>query len=68
MKSMTGFGRGEAETNIGKVVVEARAENHRFLDINFQLPETVFAVEAVLLQIAKKVISENHNCGRRVKE
>ncbi|MER3446307.1 MAG: YicC family protein [Candidatus Dadabacteria bacterium] len=56
MKSMTGFGRGEAETNIGKVVVEARAENHRFLDINFQLPETVFAVEAVLLQIAKKVI------------
>lgn len=56
MKSMTGFGRGETETNLGKIVVEARAENQRFLDINFQLPEAIFAVEPALSQIAKKVI------------
>lgn len=56
MKSMTGFGRSETETNIGKIVVEARAENHRFLDINFQLPETIFAIEPALSQIVKKAI------------
>lgn len=53
---MTGFGRGEAETNTGKIVVEARAENHRFLEINFQLPEAISAVEPALSQIAKKVM------------
>lgn len=56
MKSMTGFGRGEAETDLGKIVVEARAENHRFLDINFQLSEAIFTVEPALSQIAKKII------------
>src|SRR5579885_2440888 len=56
MKSMTGFGRGEAETDLGKIVVEARAENHRFLDINFQLSEGICAVEPALSQIAKKII------------
>jgi uncharacterized protein (TIGR00255 family) len=56
MKSMTGFGRGEVQTNLGKIVVEARAENHRFLDINFQLPEAILAIELVLSQIAKKII------------
>jgi len=53
---MTGFGRGEAETDLGRIVVEARAENHRFLDINFQLSEGICAVEPVLSQIAKKTI------------
>ncbi len=53
---MTGFGRGEAETDLGKIVVEARAENHRFLDINFQLSEAICVVEPALSQIAKKVI------------
>lgn len=56
MKSMTGFGRGEVQTNLGKIVVEARTENHRFLDINFQLPEAILAIELALSQIAKKII------------
>jgi uncharacterized protein (TIGR00255 family) len=56
MKSMTGFGRGEVETDLGKIVVEGRAENHRFLDINFQLPEAIFAIEPTLSEIAKEVI------------
>ncbi len=56
MKSMTGYGRGEIETDRGKIVVEARAENHRFLDINFQLPEAVFPIEPSLAEITKEVI------------
>jgi uncharacterized protein (TIGR00255 family) len=56
MKSMTGYGRGEMETDRGKIVVEARAENHRFLDINFQLPEAIFAIEPSLTEITKEVV------------
>src|ERR1700741_4567117 len=56
MKSMTGFGRGEVEIDLGKIVVEGRAENHRFLDINLQLPETAFAIEPTLSDVAKEVI------------
>jgi len=56
MKSMTGFGKSEEETNLGKIVVEARTENHRFLDINFQFPETISSIEPDLTQIVKKFI------------
>src|SRR3990172_1900263 len=54
MKSMTGFGRGGVETDFGKVSVEARSENHRFLDINFQLPEAIYSFEPRLIEIAKE--------------
>ncbi|MGH7890334.1 MAG: YicC/YloC family endoribonuclease, partial [Thermodesulfobacteriota bacterium] len=42
---MTGFGKSEEENSKGKVVVEARSENHRFLDISFQIPDAVSAIE-----------------------
>src|SRR4030066_29302 len=57
MKSMTGFGRGGVETDFGKVSVEARSENHRFLDINFQLPEAISSFEPSLIEIAKEFMS-----------
>lgn len=56
MKSMTGFGRDEAETDLGKIVVEGRSENHRFLDINFQIPEALSAAEPNFTEIVKKFI------------
>ncbi|HSE83230.1 MAG TPA: YicC/YloC family endoribonuclease [Thermodesulfobacteriota bacterium] len=56
MKSMTGFGRDETETDLGKIVVEGRSENHRFLDINFQIPEALSAAEPRLTEIVKKYI------------
>lgn len=56
MKSMTGFGRYETETDLGKVVVEGRSENHRFLDINFQIPDALSAAEPNLTEIVKKYI------------
>ncbi len=31
---MTGFGRGDGETTLGKVFVETRSVNHRYCDIN----------------------------------
>ena len=37
MKSMTGFASSSATDREGKITVEARSENHRFLDI--KLPD-----------------------------
>ena len=56
MKSMTGFGKSEIETDLGKIIVETKSENHRFLDINLQLPETVYSIENQLLEIVKRHI------------
>ncbi len=56
MKSMTGFGKGEEESSRGKVVVEARSENHRFLDVNFQIPDAISAIEPEMSEIAKKTL------------
>jgi len=38
MKSMTGFGSGEATLGAGKVVLDARSVNHRHLDVRVRLP------------------------------
>ena len=57
MKSMTGFGKSESETRYGKIVVEARSENHRFLDVKLQLPEYSTSIEPELSEYVKKFIS-----------
>ena len=39
LHSMTGFARESAETPIGTLTWEIRAVNHRYLDVQFKLPE-----------------------------
>jgi uncharacterized protein (TIGR00255 family) len=56
MKSMTGFGKSEGETRHGRVTVEVRSENHRFLDLKFLLPESVSSIEPELTETVKKLI------------
>jgi len=56
MKSMTGFGKSETETKYGKIVIETRSENHRFLDVKIQLPDTAISIEPELAEYVKKVI------------
>lgn len=56
MKSMTGYGKSEAETKFGKAVIEARSENHRFLDIKIQTPESISSIEPGLAEAVKKII------------
>lgn len=56
MKSMTGFGKSAAETRYGKAVIEARSENHRFLDIKIQLPDALSSIEPELAETVKKLI------------
>ncbi len=46
IQSMTGFGRGSFETADGKVTIEIRAVNHRYLDVNIKLPRVMLAFES----------------------
>lgn len=56
MKSMTGYGRGECERHGRKFVVEIKAVNHRYCDINIKIPRMMLSYEeAVKRAIAAKV-------------
>jgi uncharacterized protein (TIGR00255 family) len=48
LNSMTGFARETAETPCGTLTCELRAVNHRFLDVQFRLPEELRAKETDL--------------------
>ena len=57
LKSMTGFGRAEGETTLGKVVVESRSVNHRYCDINIKLPKRLSFFENRVKEIIRSQIS-----------
>lgn len=46
--SMTGFAAAAAERDIGSFALELRAVNHRYLDIQFRLPDQLSALEPQL--------------------
>jgi uncharacterized protein (TIGR00255 family) len=54
---MTGFGRGEGETGLGKVFVELRSINHRYCDINIKLPRRLTPFENRIKEMARSVVS-----------
>ena len=56
MRSMTGFGRAEAELDGKKITIELKTVNHRFLDINIRMPRTLgFAEESIRKTIKKQL-------------
>jgi uncharacterized protein (TIGR00255 family) len=57
LKSMTGFGRSEGNTPLGKVVVEARSINHRYSDINLKLPKRLMPFELRIKEAIKAEVS-----------
>lgn len=61
MQSMTGFGSREAQVGqFGKICVELRSANHKFLDIAFHLPEGFLSLEEKI----KKEIEAKIKRGR----
>jgi len=50
--SMTGFARESVETDIGTLTWEIRAVNHRYLDVQFKLPENLRPKEQLFRQQA----------------
>jgi uncharacterized protein (TIGR00255 family) len=57
LKSMTGFGRGEGETTLGKVFVESRSVNHRYCDINIKLPRRLAPFENRIKEMVRSEVS-----------
>lgn len=54
--SMTGFARESVETDIGTLTWEIRAVNHRYLDVQFKLPEDLRAKEQSFRQQASSTL------------
>ena len=47
IKSMTGFGRGEAIDERMKITVEMKSVNHRYLDLGIKLPKKLNLYEYI---------------------
>lgn len=56
IKSMTAYGRGEAEGPGQKWVVEIRSLNHRFLELSLNLPKRLWGLEDRLRKLIKSRI------------
>jgi len=64
LHSMTGFARESVETTLGTLTWEIRAVNHRFLDVQFKLPEDLRPKEQAFRQQASAVVSRGKvECG-----
>lgn len=53
IRSMTGFGRGEAEEDNRRITVEMKAVNHRYLDINVRIPKKLGFFESAVRTLMK---------------
>ena len=56
IKSMTGFGRCEVADENRKMVVEMKAVNHRYCDINIKIPKKLGFFESTIRALMKKYI------------
>lgn len=60
MYSMTGYGKGEAESKGHKILAEIKSVNHRFLDLNIKLPRLLVSFEDAIRSHIKSKISRGH--------
>jgi uncharacterized protein (TIGR00255 family) len=64
LHSMTGFARESVETTLGTLTWEIRAVNHRYLDVQFKLPEDLRPKEQAFRQQASAVLGRGKvECG-----
>lgn len=57
MRSMTGFGAGEARSDAGRLVVEVRSVNHRYLEVRVKLPRELADHQVYVEQIVRQRLS-----------
>ena len=61
VKSMTGYGRGEAVVHGRSITVELRSVNNRYLDCTIKLPRIyVFAEDAIKSKVQAHISKKNH--------
>src|SRR5581483_2547058 len=58
--SMTGFGRGKAESDSFIVNVEIKTVNHRFCEMNIRMPRQLLKIEEKM----KKILNQHIRRGR----
>ncbi len=56
IKSMTGFGRGEAQAQQKKFLIEVKSLNHRYLDTNIKMPKLLNYLEEKIRQRIKDAV------------
>lgn len=57
VRSMTGFGRGEAASDYGRIVVEMKSVNHRFSEVVMRYPKELVSLEdKTRALVAKRVV------------
>src|SRR5215831_10831213 len=54
MRSMTGFGLGEVPLGSGKLGIEIRGVNHRFLDVRVRVPRELGELVGFVEQVARE--------------
>ena len=57
IKSMTGFGRAEAQDEQHKFTVEIKSVNHRYLDVNLKMPKSLNFFESAIRSELKNYIT-----------
>ena len=57
MRSMTGFGAGESTSELGKLAVEVRSVNHRYLDVRVKLPRELVDHQVFVEQLVRARLS-----------
>jgi uncharacterized protein (TIGR00255 family) len=57
MRSMTGFGAGEVPLGSGRLGVEIRAVNHRFLDVRVRVPRELSDLTGFVEQVSREKLS-----------
>lgn len=57
VKSMTGFGRGEAQDEFRKITIEMKSVNHRYLDLNIKMPKSLNPFETDIRNFLKSRIA-----------
>ena len=55
--SMTGYGRAEATDELGRVSVDIKSVNHRYLDLSVRLPRRMLAFETDIRNLIKEKTS-----------
>ena len=53
---MTGFGRSEVATEKRKIIIEMKAVNHRYSDINIKMPKKLSIFEASMRNLLKQQV------------
>lgn len=57
LKSMTGYGRGEAVFGTQNATVEVRSVNHRYLDVQLRAPRCLLSLESKIKKLISSFVS-----------